>query len=300
MFKMNNKTASALVIAAGGFWGVMGLFVRTLSGVGLNMFQITAIRLVIGTLMLCVLVLIYDKRLYKIELKDLPIFIGMGILSVLMMSCFYFAAILKTSLSTAAILLYTAPIWVLTASVIFYGEKLTVKKITALICAFIGCICVSGVSSANVSVSGILCGLGSGLSYSLYSIIGKYALKKYQPLTVTVYSFIVAAIGSVFLADMPKVITLVADNFNLSILLNILGIGLVTVFVPYLCYTLGLKHIPAGKAAIMASVEPMVATIAGIFAYGEIPNIIGFCGIVLIILSIVLLNINNKKEVETR
>ena len=84
--------------------------------------------------MLCVLVLIYDKKLYKIELKDLPIFIGMGILSVLMMSCFYFAAILKTSLSTAAILLYTAPIWVLTASVIFYGEKLAVKKITALIC----------------------------------------------------------------------------------------------------------------------------------------------------------------------
>ena len=137
MFKMNNKTASALVIAAGGFWGVMGLFVRTLSGVGLNMFQITAIRLVIGTLMLCVLVLIYDKKLYKIELKDLPIFIGMGILSVLMMSCFYFAAILKTSLSTAAILLYTAPIWVLTASVIFYGEKLAVKKITALICALL-------------------------------------------------------------------------------------------------------------------------------------------------------------------
>ena len=300
MFKMNNKTASALVIAAGGFWGVMGLFVRTLSGVGLNMFQITAIRLVIGTLMLCVLVLIYDKRLYKIELKDLPIFIGMGILSVLMMSCFYFAAILKTSLSTAAILLYTAPIWVLTASVIFYGEKLTVKKITALICAFVGCICVSGVSSSNVSVSGILCGLGSGFSFSLYSIIGKYALKKYQPLTVTVYSFIVAAIGSVFLADMPKVITLVADNFDVTMLLNILGIGFVTVFVPYLCYTLGLKHIPAGKAAIMASVEPMVATIAGIFAYGEIPNIIGFCGIVLIILSIVLLNINNKKEVETR
>ncbi len=296
MFKINNKTASVLVIAAGTFWGVMGLFVRTLSGVGFNMFQITAIRLVIGTLMLCVLVLIYDKKLYRIELKDLPIFIGMGILSVLMMSCFYFAAILKTSLSTAAILLYTAPIWVLTASVIFYGEKLTAKKITALICAFVGCICVSGVSSSNVSVSGVLCGLGSGLSYSLYSIIGKYALKKYQPLTVTVYSFIVAAIGSVFLADMPKVITLVADNFDVTILLNILGIGFVTVFVPYLCYTLGLKHIPAGKAAIMASVEPMVATIAGIFAYGEIPNIIGFCGIVLIILSIVLLNIKTKRE----
>lgn len=295
MIKMNGRIASALVIAAGSFWGVMGLFVRVLSDIGFSMFQITALRLVIGTIMLCVLVFLYDRRLYKIEIKDLPIFIGMGVLSALMMSWFYFAAILRISLSAAAILLYTAPIWVLTASVIFYGERLTAKKTAALICAFGGCVCVSGLSVSNISISGILCGLGAGFSYSLYSIIGKYALKKYQPLTVTVYSFIAAGIGSVFLADIPETINIIAGNFDTSMFFYIIGIGFITVVVPYLSYTMGLKYISAGKAAIMASVEPMVATISGIFVYGEMPNVIGFAGILLIILSIILLNINQKE-----
>lgn len=142
MIKMNGRIASALVIAAGSFWGVMGLFVRVLSDIGFSMFQITALRLVIGTIMLCVLVFLYDRKLYKIEIKDLPIFIGMGVLSVLMMSWFYFAAILRISLSAAAILLYTAPIWVLTASVIFYGERLTVKKNSGInLCVWRLCLC---------------------------------------------------------------------------------------------------------------------------------------------------------------
>ncbi|MBQ3573575.1 MAG: EamA family transporter [Clostridia bacterium] len=291
---MKDKLYSILIIIAGVFWGSMGLFVRTLSEYGLESMQITLIRLVSGAILLVAFALIYDKSLFKISLRDIPIFIAIGILSVLMMSWLYFSAIMKSTMSVAAILLYTAPIWVLIASVFFYGEKLTSKKVLALILAFGGCIAVSGFSAGDVSVSGILFGLGSGIAYALYSIIGKHVLSKYSPITVTVYSFAIAAVGVLFISRPTEALDIVIHNFDFALLMKIIGIGAVSVFVPYLLYTIGLSKTPAGKAAIMASVEPMTATVLGIAVYKEPLGIGGVVGIVMILSAIFILNSKNR------
>lgn len=291
---MKNKLYSILIIIAGIFWGSMGLFVRALSEYGFDSMQITLIRLISGAILLAVFVLIYDKSLFKVSIRDIPIFIAIGIFSVLMMSWLYFSAIMKSTMSIAAILLYTAPIWVLLASVFFYGEKLTYKKALALILAFGGCIAVSGFSAGDISVSGILFGLGSGLAYALYSIIGKYVLSKYSPITMTLYSFLIAALGILFISRPTEAAGIVINNFDIVLLLKIIGIGAVSVFVPYLLYTIGLSKIPAGKAAIMASVEPMTATVLGISVYKELLGIGGAVGIVMILSAIFILNSKNS------
>ncbi len=287
---MKDKLYSILIIIAGIFWGSMGLFVWALSEYGFDSMQITLIRLVSGAILLVIFVAIYDRNLFKISIRDIPIFLGTGICSVLMMSWLYFSAIMKSTMSIAAILLYTAPIWVLIASVLFYGEKITYKKAYALALAFGGCIAVSGFSAGDVSVSGILFGLGSGFAYALYSIIGKYGLSKYSPITVTLYSFIIAAIGILFIGRPAEVTDIVIHNFDFALLLKAVGIGAVSVFVPYLLYTIGLNRTSAGKAAIMASVEPMAATVLGIAVYKEPLGIGGVLGIVMILSAIFILN----------
>lgn len=291
---MKDKLYSILIIIAGIFWGSMGLFVRALSEYGFDSMQITLIRLISGAILLVIFVLIHDKSLFKVSIRDIPIFIAIGIFSVLMMSWLYFSAIMKSTMSVAAILLYTAPIWVLLASVLFYGEKLTYKKALALILAFGGCIAVSGFSAGDISVSGILFGLGSGLAYALYSIIGKYVLSKYSPITMTLYSFLIAALGILFISRPIAVAGIVINNFDIVLLLKIIGIGAVSVFVPYLLYTIGLTKTPAGKAAIMASVEPMTATVLGISVYNEPLGIGGVAGIVMILSAILILNSKNS------
>jgi hypothetical protein len=92
-------------------------------------------------------------------------------------------------LSTAAILLYTSPIWIMLMSVLFFHEKLTRKKLIALTFAFAGCIMVSGVSGKRLTIPGLLIGLGSGIGYGLYSILGTVALRRYSPYTVTAYAY---------------------------------------------------------------------------------------------------------------
>lgn len=294
---MKNKFYSILIIIAGIFWGCMGLFVRSLSEYGFDSMQITLIRLVSGAILLVTFALIYDKTLFKISIRDIPIFIGIGIFSVLMMSWMYFSAIMKSTMSVAVILLYTAPIWVLLASVLFYGEKFTYKKALALILAFGGCIAVSGFSPGDISASGILFGLGSGIAYALYSIIGKYVLSKYSPITMTLYSFAIAAVGVLFISRPIEAMYIVIHNLDFVLLLKIVGIGAVSVFVPYLLYTIGLSKTPAGGAAIMASAEPMTATVLGIAVYKEPLGIGGAVGIVMILSAILILNIRNSDKI---
>ena len=140
----------ALIILAGCFWGSMGIFVRRLGVYGFSSVQIVAIRVSLAALFFCILLFIKDRSGFRISLKDLPLFLGLGVGSVLFFATCYFTAITMMPLSTAAILLYTSPIWIMLMSVLFFHEKLTRKKLIALTFAFAGCIMVSGVSGKGL------------------------------------------------------------------------------------------------------------------------------------------------------
>ena len=70
--------------------------------------------------------------------------------------------------------------------------------------------------------------------------------------------------------------------------------ALISAVIPYLSYTQGLKTVEAGKASIIATVEPVVATLVGIVLYREGLSLLAALGIVLVLGAIVLLNIKNK------
>lgn len=280
-----------LIILAGIFWGCMGIFVRKLGSFGFNPFQIVTIRLTVATAVFSLILLIKDPNGFKIEFRDLPLFLGLGFGSVFMFTVCYFSAITMMPLSTAAILLYTSPIWIMLMSVLFFKEKLDRTKIIALALAFSGCVLVSGISGDGVTTTGLLLGLGSGIGYGLYSILGTVALRKYSPYTVTTYSFAFAAVGSVFFcnpADMAFHFRL-ADNLA-GLLFLCLATGVLSAVIPFLAYTVGLKSVEASKAGILATVEPMVATLVGVIVFSEPLNLMSGTGIVLILAAVILLN----------
>ncbi len=289
------KIYSLFIIAAGILWGTMGIFVRTLNEYNFTSMQISALRLIIGVVMIIIFAAIKDRRLFKISIRDIHLFAGMGILSVLLMSWLYFSAIIRISMGVASILLYTAPVWVLIASVMFYKERFTIKKGIALVLAFGGCAAVSGFSSEGMSISGVLFGLGSGVAYALYSIIGKNALLKYSPITVTLYAFTFGAVATILMCNPIEIISVLGNNINTNLVAELLGLGFVTVFAPYLLYTTGLSKTPAGKSSIMASAEPMTATVLGILVYGEELSLSIVFGILMIVSAIVLLNVGKDR-----
>jgi drug/metabolite transporter (DMT)-like permease len=201
------------------------------------------------------------------------------------------------SLSTAAILLYTSPIWIMLMSMLFFREKLNRKKILALALAFAGCVLVSGISGNGISMVGLLAGLGSGIGYGLYSILGTIALRRYSPYTVTTYTFLFAAAGSWLICNPADMVSKFSAAPDLPFLLFFCGLtALVTAVVPFLAYTLGLQKVEASKAGILATVEPMVATLIGILLFSEPLTVLSGIGILLILGAVILLNLKDRDK----
>ena len=291
---MKNKALFA-VLAAGTFWGTMGFFARSLYAAGFGPLEVAQTRITTGLLLVGVYILLFNRNQFKVKLKDIWCFLGTGIVSLLLFSTCYFSALNYTSLAVAAILLYTAPFFVMLMSLLLFKEKMNGKKVFALVLAFTGGVLVSGVGGdEKFSWIGILLGLGSGFFYALYSIFGRYAINRgYGAWTMTFYTFLFCSVGCAFLCDWQVIGTSVqADN---SVLLWVLGLGFVTAFLPYVLYSMGLESMESSKASILASVEPVVSALFGVFVFHETLTAWGILGILMVLGAIVVLNVKLKK-----
>lgn len=286
------KLAPAFVLSAGTLWGMMGVFVRKLGTYGFSSLQIACLRILFGAALFLGITGCYRRELLKIRLRDVGLFLGMGLLSLLLFTVCYFTTINLASLSVAAILLYTSPIWVMLMSAICFRERITGRKLLCVGMAFGGCVLVSGVgSAANLSPMVIITGLLSAAGYGLYSIFGTFALRKYPPLTATTYAFLFGGLGALVLCNPMEIVGIIRTARNPgNLVLLLIVTAFVTAVLPYLLYTVGLNHMRASGAAIMASIEPVVATAAGALVFGEALTIPAFAGIALVLAAIVVLN----------
>ena len=295
MKKDGQKAAVAKILVAAAGWGIIGVFSRPLSDAGLNAVQITFVRSVIVALGMALYLLLTDRKQFQIHWKDIWMFLGTGLLSIVFFNICYFLTIERATLAVASILLYTAPCFVMLMSAVFFHEKVTVQKLAALVLAFAGCVLVSGFTGGQMSGSAVLTGIGSGIGYALYSIFGSVALKKYQPFTVIFYTFLIASVGLIPFSAVTEIGAVMIGSG--SVIASGLALGVLSTLLPFILYTGGLKELEAGKASVLAFAEPMIATIAGIVIFKEKVNMQNALGIVLIFAAILLLNMRLRLKV---
>lgn len=293
------RIAPFLVLLAGILWGMIGIFVRQLNEIGFTSMDIVAIRAIVTSVLLLIFLLIFDRKMLVIKPKDIWCFVGTGVVSIVFFNFCYFKAINMTSLSVAAVLLYTAPAIVMVVSAVLFKEKITVIKVISIILTFVGCVLVAGVIGANgnLTFGGILFGLGAGFGYAMYSIFSRFAIKRgYHSLTISFYTFVFATIGSVFLADMKSIVSVSIADYK--VILFCIIFGLVSTVIPYIVYTLGLKEMENSQASIIASIEPVAATILGVTFFKEHLQLNEIVGAILVIGAIIISNINMGKKNE--
>ena len=290
----SNKTKAAYlcVVLSAMLWGIIGIFVKKLDEFGFSNLQIVFIRAIVAAITVALFYFIKYKRIDIIKLRDAKYFVGTGIFSIVFFNWCYFIAINKTSLAVAAILLYTAPTIVMIFSVLLFKEKMTKEKVISLVLSFTGCVFVtlSGQGTGiKISFIGVIAGLGAGHGYALYSIFGRYALNKYDSITVTLYTFVFASISLIPFVDIPEMIVLFS---NLSSVFYAIILGVFSTTMPFLLYTYGLTKMESSKASIIATLEAIVATVIGIILYSESITFLKIIGIIIVVLGLVM--IKNK------
>lgn len=280
--------AYAGILLAAALWGMIGLWNRKLMADGFSPYTIVVVRNLGGLLFLTAFFALTDRSVFRIEARHLKYFFGTGVISVLLFTICYFSCQQICSLAVASILLYTAPAIVVVLSALLWGEPITKKKITALGLTLLGCACVTGVFSGEmvVTVRGVLLGLGAGFFYALYSIFGRCALAHYGPMTVTYWTFVFCGAGSLAFVRPAEL----SAGFSqpkawlLAICLVVFSTAL-----PYIFYTRGLSRVEAGRASIMASLEPVVASLVGVAAFGEPMTGLTAAGIVCVLAGVWIL-----------
>ena len=296
----NRKQITAgyiIILMCAVLWGAIGISVRYISGFEISTLQNSCFRIFTTTFILFLAILLTGRQKFNICLTDLKYFFGSGICSILLNNICYAMSVQINSLSIAAILLYTAPLLVILLAAILFKEKLTVRKMTALMMCFIGCILVVGIGIVrehSLSIVGILAGFGSALGYALYNIFAKILTGKYESLTLTFYTFLFALAGIIPMADVPTMIRQIAIMPE-RIPLAMLGAAL-TSALPYLLFPIALRYVESGKASIVATFEVVASTLFGMILYHEKIGLLNGVGIVMIVGAVILLNLSEKRK----
>lgn len=293
---MKNKYGIFLILAAASLWGAAGIFVRGMKDAGLGEMHIVFARAFFSSIILALVILIKDRTLFRVKLRDVWLFACTGVFSIVMFNFCYYKTMELSTLSIAAVLLYTAPFFVTVMSAIFFKEKMTVQKCVACVCAFIGCAFVSGAFSSGQRLTAecLAYGLLTGFGYSLYTIFGNILIKKgYNSLTITFYTFVFALVGCTFLVNPIKALPLVLDGR--AVVVAVL-MALTNTVIPYILYTNGLMAVEPSRAPIIATVEPVMATLVGAVVYREKLTIHGIIGILLVVGSVIALNLKFGRD----
>lgn len=309
------KRAYLLIAIGAALWGTIGFFVKGFYELGFSPLQVVALRVVCAAVIMVLYLFITRRELLKIRLQDSLYFVGTGIFSLAFFNICYFITIQETSLSVAVILLYTAPAFVAVLSRIFFKESLGLRKLLSLGFTLAGCAFVTGYlpgiggEAITISRLGLLAGIGSGFGYALYSIFGKAALEKYHTMTIATYTFVFAALALLPLScfnfisssfspisspfsspfSSPISSSLVVTFSGLDFWLYLLGLGLFPTVLAYLLYTKGLKSVESSRASIVATVEPVVASLMGVLLFGEVLSGWQLVGICLVLSAVVLI-----------
>lgn len=285
--KKTPRGAAASILAAAALWGIIGVWNRRLMAGGLSPYSIVVVRNCGGLVLLLAVMALRDRSVFHVERQHLKYFFGTGVVSVVLFTVCYFSCQEICSLAVASILLYTAPAIVVVLSALLWRERVTKKKLLALGLTLVGCALVCGVFSGALTVTGggILLGLGAGFFYALYSIFGRYALAHYGPMTVTVWTFVFAGVASLALVRPAELAALTQP----SLALTAVGLVVCSTVLPYILYTRGLARVEAGKASILASLEPVVASVAGVVLFGEPMSGLTAAGIVCVLAGVYIL-----------
>lgn len=257
------------IIAAAVLWGSIGVAGRVAFRAGVTPLEAAFLRALIAFLAVGSIVLATDPSLLRIRRGDLGLFAAFGAVSIAAFFFVYLYAISRTTVATAAILLYTAPVFVIILSALLFREPFTRAKGIAVLLAFAGCVLVvRGYDPAalRVNLPGVLAGLASGLTYAMYSIFGKTALRRYSPITTLTYAL---GFGAVILGAAALPLGAVRLAHPSAAWASIVYLALITTLLAQWLYLAGLRHVEAGRASLVATLEPVIAAILGFALLGE-------------------------------
>ncbi|HZG66213.1 MAG TPA: EamA family transporter [Herpetosiphonaceae bacterium] len=251
----------ALVLTAACLWATIGLFYRSLvEEYNLAPSVVVAFRAGIAAVVLAIGLAVVRPQALRIRSAHVPFFVFFGVGGVGGFYSWYIAAIATGSVAQAAVLLYTAPIWIALWSALHERERLEAPRLLALGLAVAGCALVAqAYDPVQLRINGValMYGLLAGIGYAIYSVCSAEGTRRgHNPWTVVFFSLGVGAF--VLFANTPPAEILRVFRTP-GAWPPLIAVALLPTLLAPLCFTYGLQHVRTSSASILATIEPVVA-----------------------------------------
>jgi drug/metabolite transporter (DMT)-like permease len=244
------------LVAAALLWATIGLFTPALLDRGVSAFEVALWRALLGGALVAVHAGLRRKLVGPSGATAVRL-VAFGVVSVGVFYAALASAIDLGGVSLAWILLYTAPGWVAVGAVTILGEHLDRVRVTlvAATMAGVALVALGGGEGVTVSAAAMLWGLLAGLSYASWYIAGRRLLERFDPLTISAWTLLAGAAVLLPVAGLR--------GFPAEVWLLLVGLSVLSTYLPVLLYYRGLRTVEASRAAVVTTVEPVAALVIG-------------------------------------
>ncbi len=254
-------------------------------------------RSTISLLLLAPILLLKSRSSLRVRGNYLVQFFLLGIFGVAASNFFYFYAIEKTTVALAIVLQYVAPVWVLLYMLARRLQRPTVRRISGVILAVVGCgLAVGGIgaqsgfpwltiSGPHFNVLGVIAGEMAAISFAFYNVYGQHLLQAYNRWTVLLYALLGAAVFWLILNPPWRIL---AQHYSAGQWLFMVVFSISSMLVPFSLYFAGLQHLDPTRAIVTACLEPVWAILLTAIMLGELVSSMQTAGIIVVLSATIL------------
>ena len=281
---MNAENRSKLaLITATVIFGSIGIFRKYIP---LPSGTLAMLRGIIGVIFLLAFVYMKGDKLSSSKVKEnFKVLILSGALIgfnwILLFEAYRF-----TTVSTATLCYYMAPVFVILASPLLLKEKLTIKKLCCTAVAIGGMVLVSGVANSEFSgigeFKGVLCALGAAVFYACVVILNKKCgeISAYDKTIVQLAAASAVIVPYVIAAEVE---TLAGLEISAVTVVMVLIVGILNTGIAYAIYFGSMDNLKAQTIALFSYIDPIVAIILSALLLKENMGLYGVIGAVLVL-----------------
>jgi drug/metabolite transporter (DMT)-like permease len=293
---MKQTRGTLLILGAAFFWGCSATAAKVLLNAHLDTLLIVQTRVSISALLMGGAYLLIDPALLRVRREDLWRFALLGVGGIAVTNFTYYFVIRESTVATAIIIQYTAPVAVMAWGVVSGEDRVTMLKLLAAAMSLAGCfLAVGGYEKALFTLSplALLSGIGSVVSYSFLTIYLRRLLRRYSLWTTVFYAILFASLFWLLLNPPWKVLAtdLPGSTWGALALLAIFS-----VLVPHSLFVGGMRYLVPSRAMITGTFEPVVAILSAAIVLGERLELPQLFGAALVLAAIVVLNARPEED----
>lgn len=264
--KLSDKTIKTIYFVKGLVFVVLGLLAWSIIEIagslvyrgGANPLTLLVVRFLIACPLFFATLWLRGKDSLKVKKKDFKSLAFHSGILIFHLVTFWQGIKILAHVPTAVIIYISYPIWIVTIASLFLKERFDWRKIVSLVLGSFGVLFgmkfLPSLSLLNVNLAGGTLMLAAAIFWALYVLAGKSLLKEYDPFTVLFYNFVICLV--VFLSLQNPVVIVREVTLNMFGYLMIMGV--VSTYLAYLFYYLGLQYLKASDVGIIGFLKPFV------------------------------------------